>query len=349
VPEPSRPTTADRRRLVLVVGVGRSGTSLLTGVLGQLGFHIPQPEVQADDTNPRGFGEPRWVVDFHTRQLRKRDVTVNDSRPSAWESTTAAKDHEPTVAELRAWLEAELGQGDAVVVKDPRTVWFLPLWKRCATELGVPTTFVTMLRHPAEILASAFKSYGDWQSGASRASAWMNMTFETERLTRGEPRAFVRYERLLAGWRGEVARVGELLGLPLITDGIPDERAAAVDAFVDPTLHRNRVEWADVDVPPRVVKLAERTWHDVLCLAEPGGDTAAAQQKLDADRAEFVAMHAEAEAIAQSAVTAARREGRRKGAAKAGAKQPPSLRVRLARRVPVRYRRRLRGVLRRST
>jgi hypothetical protein len=337
------------KHLVLVVGVGRSGTSLLSGILGQLGFAIPQPEVQADDTNPRGFGEPRWVVDFHTRQLRKRDVTVNDSRPSAWEKTTAAKDHEPTVAELRTWLQGELAHGDAVVVKDPRTVWFLPLWKRCATELGVPTTYVTMLRHPAEILASAFKSYGDWQSGASRASAWMNMSFETERLTRGEPRAFVRYENLIADWRREVARAGELLDLPLITDGIPDERAAAVDAFVDPTLHRNRVEWADVDVPPRVVELAERTWQDVLPLADPGGDTPAAQARLDADRSAFVAMHDEAEAIAQSAVTAARREGRRKGAAKAAGKQPPSLRVRIARRIPVRYRRRLRGVLRRST
>jgi hypothetical protein len=334
---------------VLVVGVGRSGTSLLTGVLGQLGFHIPQPEVQADDTNPRGFGEPRWVVDFHTRQLRKRDVTVNDSRPSAWASTTAARDHEPTVAELRTWLQGELAHGNAVVVKDPRTVWFLPLWKRCATELGVPTTYVTMLRHPAEILASAFKSYGDWQSGASRASAWMNMTFETERLTRAEPRAFVRYEDLIADWRREVARVGELLDLPLITEGIPVERAAAVDAFVDPTLHRNRVEWADVDVPERVVELAERTWQDVLPLADPGGDTPAAQSKLDADRSEFVAMHEEAEAIAQSAITAARRDGRRKGAAKAAATQAPTLRVRIARRIPVRYRRRLRSVLRRST
>ena len=44
-------------------------------MLGQLGFHIPQPEVKADDTNPRGFGEPRWVVDFHTRLLRELRVT----------------------------------------------------------------------------------------------------------------------------------------------------------------------------------------------------------------------------------------------------------------------------------
>ena len=41
------------KRIVLVVGVGRSGTSLLAGALGQLGFHIPQPEVTADETNPK--------------------------------------------------------------------------------------------------------------------------------------------------------------------------------------------------------------------------------------------------------------------------------------------------------
>jgi hypothetical protein len=343
--------TADRRRLVLVVGAGRSGTSLLAGVLGQLGFHIPQPEVDADETNPRGFGEPRWAVDFHTRLLRRRDVTVNDSRPSAWESTTKAADNPALVEELRAWLAGELGQGEAVVVKDPRTVWFLPLWTRCAGELGVPTTFVTMLRHPAEILASAIRSYGTWQSGASRAAAWINMTLEAERLTRGEPRAFVRYDALMADWRRELARVGDVLDLPLITDGIPAERAAAVDAFIDPTLHRARVRWEDVEVPARVVDLAEQTWQHVLALAEPGGDTAQALAPLEADRDQFVALHAEAEAIAQSAITAARSEGRRKGAAQAAPKQPPSLRARVARRIPVRYRRRLRravAALRRS-
>ena len=71
---------------MLVVGVGRSGTSLLTGILGQLGLHIPTPEVKADETNPRGFGEPRWVVDFHSRLLRAERVTVNDARPAAFGS-----------------------------------------------------------------------------------------------------------------------------------------------------------------------------------------------------------------------------------------------------------------------
>ena len=325
------------RRLILVVGVGRSGTSLLAGILGQLGLHIPQPEVGADDTNPRGFGEPRWVVDFHTRLLKQRHVTVNDSRPSAWEATGAAEDD----AELRDWLGAELSEHGTVVVKDPRTVWFLPLWTRGSAELGVPPSFVTMLRHPSETLQSARKSYGTWQSAASRAAAWLNVSLETEHATRGEQRAFIRYDDLLSDWRREVGRMGELLDLPQLR---PDEgRAAQVDAFVDPGLHRNRVAWDALDVPPRLQEMAEGVWEQLLPLTTPGGDAAATHAALDTARDDFHALHAEAEAIAQSAITAAKRTGKPKAAKPAGA--PPSLRVRLARRVPARYRKRARRAL----
>ena len=324
---------SDDRRIVLVVGVGRSGTSLFTGIAGQLGFHVPQPEVSADDTNPRGFSEPRWVVDFHTRLLGERTVTVNDSRPSAWKDTYAAADKTELVAEVRAWLEDQFAQGEAVVVKDPRTVWFLPLWVRVTRELGVQHSFVTMLRPVPEVLASAVKSYGTWQSEASRAMAWLNVGLETERVTRDGRRAFVRYEDLLANWRREITRVGEALDLPLITDGISDERARAVDAFVDPNLHRNRVAWSDLDVPASVVALADRAWEQLGALD---------LQALDATRADFERLHAEAEAIAQSTITAAKRGSKRRRAQPAA---PPSLRVRVARRIPKRFRRRIRRLL----
>ena len=333
----------DRRRLILVVGVGRSGTSLMTGILGQLGFHIPRPEVEADDTNPRGFSEPRWVVDLHTRLLRERLVTVNDSRPSAWTLTYAAEEDRAVRREVGEWLARQLDQGEAIVIKDPRTVWFLPLWVRCATELGVPTAFLTMLRHPAEVLTSAVTHYGTWQSQGSRATAWLNVSLETERATRGRLRAFVRYEDLLGDWRTEVARVGELLDQPLITAGIAPERASRVDEFVEPGLHRNRVHWTDVDVPKRIEELAEAAWGELGKLTGAGGDGDEAPARLDAIRETFVATHDEAEVIAQSAIAAAKRSRpRRRGKSE----PPPSLRVRIARQIPERYRTRIRRVLR---
>jgi hypothetical protein len=338
-------STENDRRLVLVFGVGRSGTSLVTGILGQLGFHIPQPEIKADETNPRGFGEPEWVVGFHSRLMRRLRVTVFDARPGAW-SITARGAGEPAVhAELRDWLAGQLREAGAVVVKDPRIGWFLPLWMGCSGELGVPHSYLMMLRHPAEILASARNWYGAWQTDASRAAAWLNVILETERATRGARRVFVRYEDLLGDWLGQVERVGETLDLPMLAR-LDRERVAEVGEFVDPSLHRSKVGWEELDVPIAVRKMADEGWEQLQRLAAPGGDVAAVHAELDALRAAYVSLYDEAEAITQSSVTAVK--PRRAGGGKA---RPATLRVRLARRVPERYRRRLRRVahpLRRS-
>lgn len=330
MPEPSQERPSSR--LILVVGVGRSGTSLLTGILGQLGLYIPRPEVQADDTNPRGFGEPRWVVDFHDRLLRERRVTVNDARPAAWEITHGVG-HEPA---LRAWLAEQLAQPGPVVVKDPRTVWFLPLWTRTAADLGAEASFVTMLRHPAEIVRSQRKSYGTWQTEASRTAAAVNIMLETEHATRGARRAFVRYEDLLADWPREIRRVGAALDLPALATV---ERVPEVDRFVDPALHRNRVRWDELDVPAQLVDRAEDAWRRVQPLTT--ADTPETHAALDEARAAYIALYTESEAIAQSSVTAAKPRRRRGKPPRA-----PSLKVRLARRVPPRYRRRIRSAVR---
>lgn len=333
----------DERRLVLVVGVGRSGTSLLAGILGQVGFHIPQPEVTADETNPRGFGEPRWVVDFHRKLMSERRVTVFDARPAAWDSTRAATEDPAVHAELREWLGGQFEQGGSVVVKDPRIGWFLPLWLRCAADLEVPTSFVTMLRHPAEILVSARRSYGDWQSDASRAASWLNVMLETERATRDSPRAFVRYADLLSGWGGQLTRLGQTLDLPPLA-GFDPSKHPEVDRFVDPSLYRSRQSWEDLAVPARVEEQAEAVWAVIQGLAEPDRGRDAIAASLDAARERYVEMYAEAEAISQSSVTAVKPRKKRAQAPSAP-KPPPSLRVRIARRIPARHRQRIRRVI----
>ena len=46
---------------------------------------MPQPEVEASETNPRGFYEPQWVIDFHKRHLKELALFNIDSRPAAVE------------------------------------------------------------------------------------------------------------------------------------------------------------------------------------------------------------------------------------------------------------------------
>jgi hypothetical protein len=185
---------------------------------------------------------------------------------------------------------------------------------RCADELGARTSFVTMLRHPAEIVTSARRSYGTGLTEATRAAAWINVILQTEHVTREAPRAFVRYEELLGDWPPEIRRLGTQLDFPELA-GI--DRRPEVDAFVDPGLHRARTSWEDLDVPDRLRDLAEAVWEH---LDNPEPET------LDADRAAYRMLYAEAEAIAQCSIMAARPRKKRPA-------PPPSLRTRLARRV----------------
>ena len=77
---------AGRRQMLVVAGSGRSGTSLFTGLTGRLGVYIPKPEVSANRSNPRGFGEPRWLVDYHNELLSSADVVVE-----AWTTAEAER------------------------------------------------------------------------------------------------------------------------------------------------------------------------------------------------------------------------------------------------------------------
>jgi hypothetical protein len=313
---------AARKRLVIVAGVGRSGTSLFTTILGMAGFHVPQPEVTADSTNPKGFGEPKWVVDFHGRNLRSRRVSVWDSRPAAWEETAQATDDRNTFAELKSWLAVQFVGRDSVVIKDPRIGWFLPLWEKAATELGVDVSFASLLRHPAEAVSSAIKWYGDWQTPASRTLSWVNIMLETEYATRHSRRVFVRYDDLLADWSGEMARVGEALDIPVLRE-LPDSVRREVDEFVDPSLHRQKVTFADVGVPQHVESLTEEVWKQFTALAVAGGDSAENRAVLDESRERYHAFYAEAEDIAQSTIHALRPKAGATGESKgAVAKRP---------------------------
>ena len=155
------PTASNRRRhLLLVAGAGRSGTSLVTGLVGRLGFHIPVPEVTADDSNPKGFGEPRWAVDFHNDLLRQVNVASEDGRPEAWEATSQAAGRPGARERLHAWLVEQFAVSDRVVVKDPRLTWFLDLYLAVAEEMDVDIAVLTMLRDPAESVKSRELAYG---------------------------------------------------------------------------------------------------------------------------------------------------------------------------------------------
>lgn len=295
------------RRVVLVVGSGRSGTSALAGGLQALGMHVPPPEVPADEAGLRGSAESQWVVDLHTELLERANVGVTDARPSAWFETGKWAANGILRTRVVDWLGPQFAplpdeeDEPELVLKDPRMAWFLGLWKAAALRVDATPAYLTTLRHVTEVV-------GTRDRPAARTAAWVNMMLHTERGTRGSLRAFVRYDDLLADWTIPLFRVGTDLGLRAVTEASANSMRK-VHQFVDPDLHRGRHTWADVSVPPRLQEIAEESWQVLSALAEPDGETAARHATLDELRDAYVELYDEAEGIAASTADAARREG----------------------------------------
>jgi hypothetical protein len=323
------PAPSEGRTLVLVVGSGRSGTSLFTGIMYRLGFRVPQPEVNADSTNPRGFAEPKWVVDFHDSLLKRAGVQVADARPSAWAETARVSVDDDVRRKLREWLTTEFERSDHIIIKDPRLSWFLPLWRQGAIDLGASPKFATVLRHPAAVIESKQRSYGNWQGDVERTAGWINQVLFTERATRTDSRVFVTYQDMLDDWTSVTARVGDVLDLAVVRDA-PAASIVQIHEFVDRSLSRSRSTWEEFEIPDNLRTLADGVWSLISQLADRDADSASAIEQLEAARVAYTELYQDAEAIAQSSITAARRNVTNRSTA-----------VRVLRKVPRRYKRRI--------
>ena len=320
--DPSADDSQSPRTVLFVAGAGRSGTSTMAGLAKILGLHVPQPEVAADATNPRGFAEPQWVVDHHDRLLREAVVQVSDSRPQAWFDTGRISTREPERITTATWLEEHLtvaverGGRPELVVKDPRLSWFLGLWRVASIRTGARPVFVTMLRPPAEVVGSKQTYYGNKLGSAHLAASWLNMLLHTERATRDSSgpgvggRVFVRYADLLDDWTRVTMEVGERLQLQSVLHA-NSEQIRDGHRFVDPSLRRMTQTLDDLALPRRLHELVAETWTALDALAEPDGDSAAAHVTLDQLREAYSDLYAEAEAVSRSSVVHAEHRLRR--------------------------------------
>ena len=296
MPDPS--ATAPATPLVLVSGSGRSGTSSLAGTLKRLGLHVPQPEVEASETNPRGFYEPQWVIDFHKRHLKELALHNIDSRPAAVDLVAGLVATGVPHGELREWLAGQL-EPEQVVIKDPHAFWFARVWEDVSAELGADLRWLTALRHPAEVVGSRDIAYLSSQPDelrlvkeTSNVAGWVHAALLTEQAGRGHRRAFVRYTDLLADWRAALTPVQQQLDLAFNTD-LGSREHHAVDDFIEPTMRKSQLTWDDVRTPAWLRDVAEEVWQLLGRLVEePADDKVSA--RLDEIHADYTARYADA-------------------------------------------------------
>ncbi|TCD58060.1 sulfotransferase family protein [Synechococcus sp. BS55D] len=146
--------------LILLLGMHRSGTSLLAGLLQRLGVALPGTLIAADAHNPSGYFEWREVVDLQEQllvDLERWWPAAEGLRPlpEGWLDHPATR---AAAAQLQHLLSAEQArQQGPWLIKDPRSSRLLPLWLGLAEALELPLHLVLSIRDPAEVVTSLMR------------------------------------------------------------------------------------------------------------------------------------------------------------------------------------------------
>ena len=232
-----------KRQALIVLGMHRSGTSAISGVLSLLGVAPPRSLMVATPDNPKGYWESTALMTVHDRILRSAGSTWHDwgkFNPGWMDSPVSAQ----LIAQLSAVIESEFGDRPFFLVKDPRMCRLMPVWRVVLDQLGIDAKVVLQVRKPLEVSLSLETRNG---FGPMRAQAlWLRHVLEAENETRGMARSFTTYGELMEDWRGLVARIGHDLGLTWPKWSAATE--AEVDAFLAEGLRHSRRDDRDVRI-----------------------------------------------------------------------------------------------------
>ncbi|MEW6133628.1 MAG: hypothetical protein AB1591_10780 [Pseudomonadota bacterium] len=210
-----------KRRAIFILGMHRSGTSVLTRAVHLQGAVLPKTLMPAQADNPDGFFESLPVVRFNNELLQDASRSWDDPRPIApawWKR----RGRTLRVKQAKTILKREFPEGEVLVLKDPRISRLLPIWLEAASEIGLEPAAFVGCRNPIEVAASLFKRN---KMGAQTAHLlWLAYMLEAETASRGLPRAMVQFDHLIADWRSALAKAYDAIELDsLMLDGEPAE------------------------------------------------------------------------------------------------------------------------------
>jgi hypothetical protein len=266
---------------VLIAGMHRSGTSVLSRVLGYLGCTLPKNLLPTSETNQTGYWESLIVNQLNDEIL--------DSAGSGWDDWAACTPNwfgSPLADRLAVKAHEvylnEFGDSRLTVLKDPRLCRLLPFWLPVLKEAKIKVFTIIPIRNPKEVAASL--GHRDNSDQYYNQLLWLRHVLDAEIGSRGTKRAFVLYDDLLENHSSLIATLEDRLGMkwPRRSARVSEE----IDSFIS-TRYRNQKSSAQAVLDDPNVSAWLRDCFEIMIRWSKQGEDKSDYLKLDQIRQEF--------------------------------------------------------------
>ena len=264
--------------LVFILGMHRSGTSAITGMLAQAGFAAPTDQMPANIVNPKGFWESLSIAKLNEDFLEEMESHWSSSLPlpAGWSESISAREWRTSLINL---ISEVFRGAELPTIKDPRFCTLILGLESWLESRLIDTSFIIPIRNPLEVYNSLMKAQGTDLNNALRL--WIHSILTAEKFTRGYRRKLISFDNLIQ----DPASVLEAC-LKLVEIGTdPEKTSSFVDyntegrpkacnqatAFIDKSLRRQRAVITEKDLSEtgrtrdnRLINLANETYRAIL-------------------------------------------------------------------------------------
>jgi len=269
----------DGRRVIVVAGMHRAGTSVVARALGALGVDLGDRLMAPDARmNPRGFFEDHDIVAL--------DDGLLDALGADWKNVAlldgvdwSAHAFAPARTAAKTLINHRLSRSGRFAFKDPRVARLIPFWQRVFADVDATDAYVIAVRNPLSVIASL--TARDGLDPTRSGWLWLGHLLCALRYSAGRQRVIVDYDRLLDTPLDALKRMALALGLPAPAPN-DDEVRLYTDHFLSKELRHTAHAPSHLD-GANVPQLLIDAYMLVRRLATDEAEEASAATRADTD------------------------------------------------------------------
>jgi O-antigen biosynthesis protein len=227
-------------RLIIVLGMHRSGTSVITSGLQVMGVDLGANLMPASEgNNSRGFWEDVDINRLNIEMLHFLEIDWHFLTPvQPADVDTLCKNG--YLQRAQQILQEKTTAKKRFGIKDPRIAKLLPFWKEVFAHSQISADYVLVIRHPLSVGSSLAKRDGfDFEKSHL---LWLEHVIGSLVGTQGENRVLVDYDLFMQIPEAELTRIAKQLGLAI--DAAELQRFQ--QEFLDPELQHSLYQLDDL-------------------------------------------------------------------------------------------------------
>ncbi|MBU0633403.1 hypothetical protein KKA17_12280 [bacterium] len=227
----------ENKTVILILGMHRSGTSAMGGVLHTLGINMGDNLFHATEDNKKGYYEDKDIVQLNEKLFYMLTSSWHDIflLEDNWWNDEKFKSIENEALEL---IKNKLGNNSTIGIKDPRMCILFPFWENIFHTLALDIKCIYIFRHPIEVAKSLEKRNGF--SEAKSILLWLKYNYYALKYIQNYQNVIISYPQLFTDLSTKLTQCYKVFGISYFENYIKVKDDLL--SFIDKSLHRNIIK-----------------------------------------------------------------------------------------------------------